>query len=507
MTDFQSSGKVKNVADLLCQSAQAWPDATAVIHPEGSLTYRELNEQVLALCRQLHHEGLRPGAVVGIHVRDTLPHLAWLLALARSGMPCVPVLLSAGMAAAQKILDRTAAHALITDVAVNLKLPTILQSKEWMHSHGTEDSLTPASCEDASRIFVYKSSSGTTGTPKLIASSHADMLASVERERQAIGYPQGERYMTPVDISHDGPRRRFLACLASGGTLVLPPAGADATTLLELMDRLDVSHFSCVPVQAYQLAKVMASRQRSTNLRCLRLSAGPSDTSLHNLLRQHVTPNILVSYGCTEIGPMTVASPELLASVEGTVGVPMPGVEVEIVDAQDRAVSVGMTGQVRIRTAQMPHAYHDDPANSARSFKSGWFYPGDVGRLDASGRLFHLGRADDMMIFNGINIAPVEIERVMLAHPAVADAVAMPLKRAIVHEVPICAVALGAGLSVSSDELMTWARQRLGIRSPKHILLMDPIPRNPMGKPLRTRILQELTEWLSQNPSTPHPKK
>jgi long-chain acyl-CoA synthetase len=204
---------------------------------------------------------------------------------------------------------------------------------------------------------------------------------------------------------------------------------------------------------------------------------------------------------------MTVAPPELLASVTGTVGVPMPGVEVEIVDSHDRAVAVGMTGQVRIKTAQMPSAYHDDPANSARSFRAGWFYPGDVGRLDAFGRLFHLGRADDMMIFNGINIAPAEIERVMLAHPAVADAVAMPLKRAIIHEVPICAIALGAGASASSDELMAWARQRLGVRSPKHIVLMDAIPRNPMGKPLRGQILQEVTDSLSQSPRTTNRKK
>lgn len=500
MTEVPHQQVPQNVADLLTDSAQQWPDAAAVIHPRGTLTYSDLDRLTWALCSRLLRESLNPGDVVGIHVGDTLSHLAWLLALGRCGMPSVALPRSAGNAAAQQLLRRTVASAVISDQTMTWDVPKRIHSQDILDIQTGGEVDSSHRCTDSSRVFVFKASSGTTGAPKLVPSTHAGMLASIAREQMAIGYPPGERYMTPVDISHDGPRRRFLACLAGGGTLVLPPARSDAQAWAQWIRRFEVRHFSCVPVQGYQLAAEMAGRERFEQFRCLRLSAGPSDQALHKLLRERLTPNVLVSYGCTEIGPMTVAPPDLLARMPDTVGQAMPGVEVEIVDSQGRLCAVGDTGQVRVRAIGMPTGYHEDPSMSAQAFRAGWFYPGDLGRLDPDGHLFHLGRADDVMVFNGINIAPAEIERAMLSHPAVADATAMPLKRPVVHEVPVCAVALNPGGQASKAELLAWARQQLGARSPRDIVILEVIPRNSMGKPLRQKIMDEISTRTAPPP-------
>jgi len=498
LTDNKSSYPSQNVSDLLFDAAQKWTDSVAVIHPEGSLSFAQLNNIVEGLCRRLDSEGIPVGSVVGIQLSDPLTHLAWLLALGRSGMPCVPVSVSVGVEATKNFFERTMAVVVITNSVVDFGLHSIKNISIHSNLQGVSSKINRVRHEDPLRIFVYKTSSGTTGIPKIVASTHADMLESIEREKLAIGYPFSERYMTPVDISHDGPRRRFLACLASGGTIVFPSLGSSTYEIAELIDRFQVRHYSCVPIQAYQLATAMAARGRAANLRILRLSAGPSEATLHKMLRAYVTPNVMVSYGCTEIGPMTVAAPGLLVQIPDTVGVVMPGVELEIVDPNGCPVKTGTTGEVRIRTKHMSDAYHDALNTNKHGFRSGWFYPGDIGRLDASGRMYHLGRADDMMIFNGINISPAEIEQVVLAHHAVADAVAMPINRQIINELPVCAVVLAHGKEVSPNEILAWTRQRLGIKSPKIIFILKTIPRTPMGKPIKAELTTLLSSELAK---------
>ena len=178
-------------------------------------------------------------------------------------------------------------------------------------------------------LLMYSNSSGTTGVPKLFGITHEGCVASLLAEVESIGYPAGERYLSAVSPSYAGPRRRYLCCLAAGGTAVMLPSDGSLAALVETIDRHDIRHFSCVPSQAYEMARTVpaGTGPRFPRMRCLRLSAGPSEESLHRLVRERLTPNVLVSYGCNELGPLTVAPPDLLAQRPDSVGRPMPGVE------------------------------------------------------------------------------------------------------------------------------------------------------------------------------------
>ncbi len=489
-----------NVADLLTRQALATPRAIAVIQGEREFSYASLEALVWGLCHFLRDHQLRSGEVVGLHIQNPLVHLAALLALARAGMIGVAVsTLEAELAGSRQVLGRTGASAILDDRRLadwrplrridldpELALSLSARPDERLRIGGDEG------------LMMYKTSSGTTGVAKIVGATHAGMLVSIERELACVGYPPGERYLTPVGLRFDGPRRRYLACLAGGATAVMPRGDTTANSLLALIDRHRVRNFSCVSGTAFALARAAApGRQRLPGMRCFRLSAGPADARLLQLLRERLTSNLLISYGCTELGPLTVAPSDLLVREPASVGHAMPGVEVQIVAADGGAVLAGAVGHIRLRATGMPVAYHQDAAATARAFRDGWFYPGDLGRMTEDGLLFHMGRCDDMMVMDGVNIYPAEIEQAMLSHPAVVEAVALPLKHGVLNDVPVCALVLGQGRDASEKQLLAFARKRLGLHSPQRIVLVDAIPRNEHGKVARKALAQLIVSRLA----------
>ena len=498
-----------NVADLLTRQALATPEQTAVIHEERIFNYAEFEALVSGLSLYFLGSGVQQGAIVGLHLEDTLLHLSALWAMAKIGAVAVAVNANSAAAdAAKAVLSRTRATALVTafggtdwKFAKTIRLCRDQLAMLAASSHGG-----PKSCNVLDQNLHFKTSSGTTASPKLVAGTHAGMIASIEREIANVGYLKGERYMTPVSLIFDGPRRRYMACLASGGTAVLPPMSGSLQATVDTINRHDVQHFSCVASQAHALALSLPPQGPCfPRMRFLRLSSGPSDASLHRLLRERVSANVLISYGCTELGPLTVAPPDLVLNCAHTVGRPMQGVTVQIVSATGQQLPPDAEGVIRLRAEGMPQGYCDDPVATAKSFRDGWFYPGDIGKMSEAGLLTHLGRADEMMVMDGINIHPAEIEAVLLSHPAVFEAVAFPVKHWVVNDVPFCAVSLTQGMKVSEQELLQFARSAMGSHSPQRVAVLKAIPRSENGKVQRKILMQVVIAWMKaqQNQISP----
>ncbi len=171
-----------------------------------------------------------------------------------------------------------------------------------------------------------------------------------------------------------------------------------------------------------------------------------------------------------------------------SVGRPLPGVELEVLDANGAGVAAGSPGQIRLRAAGMATGYVGNPSETARRFRNGWFYPGDMGTLRADGSLIVHGRQDDMMILNGLNIFPTEIERLLERHPAVKVAAALPLASRAHGQIPVAAVELRPEATCTALELQAFAREHLALRAPRRILILPALPRNSQGKILRREI-------------------
>lgn len=191
-------------------------------------------------------------------------------------------------------------------------------------------------------------------------------------------------------------------------------------------------------------------------------------------------------YGCTEVTSTATMNP-YPAPRSGSVGLPLPGVEVRLVDEQDRPVPTGHDGEICVRSAGGMAGYwaeggRDDVATAA-VVRDGWLYTGDVGRLDEDGYLYVVDRIKDLILRGGFNVYPRDVEDVLLTHPAVTSAAVVGRPDPVLGEEVVAWVALATGAHVSAEELIAYSRERLGRhKHPREVRIVPAVPLTPVGK-------------------------
>src|SRR5690606_9395144 len=160
--------------------------------------------------------------------------------------------------------------------------------------------------------------------------------------------------------------------------------------------------------------------------------------------------------------PISDASPPEVFSVPGSIGKPYVGIELHVIGRGGVPLPVGEIGLVRVRTPGVVGEYLDNEEATRQALSGSWFLPGDLGKLTAQGQLVYRGRADHLMIMDGVNISPAQIERVIGGHPAVRDAAAMAIRSELHQEIPVCAVELNDNIDVTEQELIHYCVARLG---------------------------------------------
>jgi fatty-acyl-CoA synthase len=200
-------------------------------------------------------------------------------------------------------------------------------------------------------------------------------------------------------------------------------------------------------------------------------------------------------YGATETGVVTMATPEDLRAKPGTIGRPVPGNEIRLVDETGRDVGVDRVGELYARNGMLVAGYHADPESTRASMNNGFFTVGDLARRDREGRYFIEGRLSDMIISGGVNVYPAEVEAVLEAHPHVSEAAVVGVDDADWGERVRAFVVPRAGVSDLEDGVLrAWCRERLsGPKVPREFVFVEALPRNPTGKVLK----RELRNWSS----------
>ena len=219
-------------------------------------------------------------------------------------------------------------------------------------------------------------------------------------------------------------------------------------------------------------------------------------SKLRERLREKLGDNLYVSYGTNEAWLVSVSRPATVFDNPGTVGHPVPGIELEIVDPDGKPVAKNATGEIRFKSPGLISGYLGDSGASDSAFRDGWFYPGDMGRIDSNGELIFSGRSDDTIIKNGINIYPAEIENCFFNYPGVKDVFATSIHHPIHQNIPICAVACFPGVTVQQESLEQYARENLGAGRPDRIFIVDFIPRHETGKILKSELFEKLQKIL-----------
>lgn len=212
--------------------------------------------------------------------------------------------------------------------------------------------------------------------------------------------------------------------------------------------------------------------------------------SLRERVLRELTPGLHIGYATNETALLTSIGGMAALGRADTIGYPLPSGEVQIVDVAGQALPPDVVGQIRVRSDAMVRGYVDDPEAERMQFRDGWFYPGDLGCGSHDGQVIFKGRADDLMIFSGVNIYPLEIEACLQAHPRVVEAVSFPIKSDRHGDIPMAAVRVRG--EVSEEELIGFAKERLGARHPRKVLVVDDFPRNEAGKPLTREMARML---------------
>ncbi|GAA4413144.1 class I adenylate-forming enzyme family protein [Quisquiliibacterium transsilvanicum] len=494
-------GNGHNLADCLIRHAQARPDAIALQLPRAALSYRALDALVWRAATRLQRSGVARGDVLALSFEREAALLVALFALARLGASVLslPVHYPAQLRA--DMVRQAGARMLVSDSVDggDLGLPRVCLVLATLFEAGTP--IDPGVRDaDPRAPWLINIGSGSTGRSKLLPVCHGPALQRAPRVCPAT--PE-DRVLSLVSLDFSSTKMATLATLMAGGTVVLGDrrmADPVETCRAALPTVLRCSVFHLEAMLRGMAARAQGEPGQAVllpSLRMLRVGGSILTESLRRRVMRLLTPNLFVAYGTNEVGIVSVADPEQIRSTPGTVGRLLPGVELEIVDAQGAPVPPGEVGHVRLRTAGQIAGYHGDQEATRRAFiDGGWFVPGDLGRLTPDGQLVHCGRADDLIIMNGINIHPAEIEHAMAAHPAVRDVVVLAATSRIRQQVPVCAVALHENASVTQAQLQEHARERLGPRAPYAVFVMDRIPRNELGKPVRDALRRELEPRL-----------
>lgn len=457
-------------SDRLRELAHQRPGHSAICDAQGEWGYAALAERVQAACGSLHGQGIDADATVGITLADETEHLVATLALLACGARQIVLATHDPASMRQQLAARVGLTHLLAGDGVPALEGVARVAWPCEARPATHATAAPAG---GGRLVLR--TSGTTGGVNLVVFDEAQIAAQAARHDDY----RDERLLRLASIEHNNSKRHRLYCVWAGGCNVFRPPNAElvAFALAHGVSCLDISRMHAADLAASPDAHRLAGIK-------LRTGGSAVPFSVRRAVQERSTRELYVRYAATECGAIAMALPGDHDADESA-GRPLPGVELQVLGADGAALPSGHTGEIRLRAPGMATAYVDNPAQTALRFRDGWFHPGDVGLLRSDGQLIVQGRRDDMIVLNGLNIFPAEIERVLERHAAVAEAAALPLASRVHGQIPVAAVVLRAGASASAGELRGYCHDQLGLRAPRRVLVVDRMPKNSQGKTLK----------------------
>jgi malonyl-CoA/methylmalonyl-CoA synthetase len=320
--------------------------------------------------------------------------------------------------------------------------------------------------------------SGTTGAPKGAVLSHANLLAGSESVRLAWRWTAEDRLVLALPLFHaHGLCVGLHGTLLAGASAVLLPR-FDVDAVLDGAGEHGASLFFGVPTMYHRLADSPRVRELARLRLCVSGSAALA-ADLHRVLAERSGQPVLERYGMTET-LMLVSNPYEGERRPGSVGFPLPGVELRLSD--------GHEGEIQVRGPNVFAGYWKRPDASAESFIDGWFRTGDLGSVDEDGYIHILGRSKELIVTGGLNVYPREVEEVLLGHPAVAEVAVVGTPSDEWGEV-VTAFVVAAGERPDAESLLEFAGTQLApFKHPRSIHFLDTLPRNALGKVLKDEL-------------------
>lgn len=489
-----------NFTQSITRHARKRPWAIAIIDRDRIVHYRTFDVAIDRAAAWLKQYNVSRGDVVGISMPGSALHLVVAYALSRIGAIQLALMHIDTVPARQALIERFRIEKIVGSAPDLTGVTTLEPRPEWLEPADRPDD-SPFIPEPEAQGFRINLSSGTTGRPKAVLITHAINLQLFEREQAFFPLLENDRYLATVDLAFASGLRRCMESLNAGATIVLAPRLDDPATLSDMVDRYRITIVMLtIGTLGSLLTQAPDDGPRWPGVRLLRVGSSVMPESMRHEVIAKLTSNFVISYGTNHIGNVAFASATLQAKHPETVGYPGSGVDIEVVNEANMPLAPGLPGLIRVRTSCLPGGYLDDPDATARDFRDGWYYPGDIGILTQDGALLFKGRLDDVINYDGLKIFPIEIERVLLMHSDVAEAVAFALPSRRFNNIPAAAVVLRRHCDL--NQILAYCQDRLGIRAPLRIHAFHTLPKNAMGKVLRRELVKAIVRHNSSaNPT------
>ncbi|MFF7476884.1 AMP-binding protein [Streptomyces sp. NPDC008092] len=488
-----------NLAEFLVETARTNPHRIALRLGEATISYSELDELSARAAAVLRAEGLVTGDRVVLMLPNVPEFVVLFYGILRAGGIVVPVnpLLKAREAAyhlqdsgASLIFEWCppvgegalgATQAGVRHVAVRPQ-----EFAAMLEGHAGLADIAPA---DVNEVAVLLYTSGTTGRPKGAALTHGGLRHNIEATVTGVQQLTADDVIVGcLPLFHIfGQTCTMNAAVRAGAELILVPR-FDARAVLEAAGRYGATVFQGVPTMYVSLLEHPSTADLSTLRLCVSGGASLPEEVLHGFERRFGAV-VLEGYGMSETSPVISSNHPGQPRKAGSIGTPIAGVEVRLLNDEGGEVVPGEVGEIVVRSPGLMKGYWNQPQETAVAIPDGWLRTGDLAREDEDGYLYIVDRKKDMIIRGGYNVYPREIEELLHEHPAVALAAVIGVPHPRLGEEVAAFVVPRAGAQVEPEELLEFAKRRLAAyKYPRHVWLKDALPLGPSGKILKRQI-------------------
>jgi long-chain acyl-CoA synthetase len=478
-----------NLSAFVLHHGRYRPSAIAIESGGETITYGALARRIRQMTACLTDRGVKSGDIVGLRIKDRPEHIVVLIAILKIGGIILPLDWRATVEECERVLSRFPAAAVVDEGEFP---PGSFAAIRPADANGYEPDES-ASAGIIDQPAVYSLTSGTTGAPKAIVLTHEEFfgrLTSFHAEGMIL---QSDRLLSPLPLAYSAGRVVALSALIFGATLVMFPSMFDAQELVRAVNQRAISALAVSPNVSRELLGLKSATRLMPDLRLYISTTGRLHAEERLAILDRVAPRLVDYYGSTGGGLIAIFQTEDRERAADAAGRPGFGAEVEVADEYGTALAANEVGWIRVRGAGVTTRFAGDAPAGDEGLRHGWYYPGDLGYLDASGYLYLTGRTADLIKRGGLMVHAQEVERVLASHDAVMEAAVVGLPSAELGETVGAFVRLQG--EVTQRDLIAFCRARLApYKIPASVTFVDALPRNANGKVVKAELVKRASK-------------